>query len=111
MDEVKQEKPSNEPCTCNCAEYIPGANLHGICECQANEAKLPDWQLRFLQEYEQLKIRHFKLHKMLVKLRAGTLEFTPTCPASLLREQEQVMAAYLDILEARAEIEGISLPL
>lgn len=114
---MSEQNEVKECCECcandkpvNAGPLAPGANIHGICEDQAHAA-LPDWQLRFLQEYEQLKIRHFKLHKMLVKLRAGTLDFTPACPASLLREQEQVMAEYLDILEARAEIEGIPLPL
>ena len=46
---------------------------------------------------------------MLIKLRAGTLDFTPKCPASLLCDQERVMNEYLDILEERAEIEGVYL--
>ena len=102
MDEVKQEEQSKGPCTCNRAP----------CDCcEAPAATLPDWQIRFRQEYEQLKIRHFKLHKMLVKLEAGTLEFEPKCPAELLKHQEEVMAEYLRILETRAEFEKVSLPL
>lgn len=38
-----------------------------------------DYKERFKAEYLQVKIRYDKLHKMLVKWDAGTLNFTPTC--------------------------------
>ena len=44
-----------------------------------------DYKERFKAEYQQTKIRYDKLHKMLVKADAGTLDFTPTCPLGLLR--------------------------
>lgn len=50
-----------------------------------------------------------KLHKMLVKYDAGTLEFKPTCPIELLRKQKSTMGEYLNILEIRAEIEKVTL--
>ncbi len=68
-----------------------------------------DYKERFAAEYWQTKIRYNKLHQMLVKYDAGTLEFTPTCPINLLREQKAAMGQYLNCLEVRAEIEGIKL--
>lgn len=68
-----------------------------------------DYKDRFKAEYFQTKIRHDKLHTMLVKLDAGKLEFTPTCPAINLRKQEIAMREYLKTLEIRAVIEGIDL--
>ena len=68
-----------------------------------------DYKERFKAEYQQTKIRYNKLHKMLVKYDAGKLEFTPTCPITLLREQKAAMGQYLNCLEIRAEIEGVEL--
>lgn len=73
------------------------------------EIKEPEWQTRFKKEYSELKERYNKLHKMLVKHDAGTLEFKPTCPIELLRKQKATMGEYLNILEIRAEIEKIML--
>lgn len=39
----------------------------------------------------------------------GTLNFTPTCPRATYNLQLRAMKDYLDILEVRAKIEGISL--
>lgn len=68
-----------------------------------------DYKERFKAEYQQTKIRYEKLHAMLKKADAGTLEFTPTCPLSLLREQKAAMGRYLYFLEVRALIEKIDL--
>jgi hypothetical protein len=68
-----------------------------------------DYKARFKAEYWQTKIRYDKLHKMLVKHEAGTLEFEPKCPVGMLREQKSHMGYYLQMLEIRAEIEGIEL--
>ena len=62
-----------------------------------------------IQEYKELKEKYTKLHKMLVKFDAGKLEFEPTCPIELLREQAAVMGKYLYILETRAVIEDVNL--
>ena len=69
----------------------------------------PDYKERFKAEYQQTKIRYNKLHKMLVKADAHTLDFEPTCSLDLLCEQKAHMGKYLYCLEVRAEIEGISL--
>ena len=68
-----------------------------------------DYKDRFKAEYYQTKIRYDKLHKMLVKYDAGTLEFQPTCPIEILKRQCSHMGAYLYELEVRAEIEKIEL--
>lgn len=68
-----------------------------------------DYKDRFEAEYQQVKIRHEKLHKMLVKWNAGTLDFEPTCSKALLMEQERYMREYIRCLETRAEIEGVDL--
>lgn len=68
-----------------------------------------DYKDRFKAEYYQTKIRCDKLHKMLVKYEADTLEFEPSCSLSLLTQQVNCMGNYLRILEIRAEIENIEL--
>lgn len=68
-----------------------------------------DWKERVQLEYKQLKERYDKLHNMIVKYEAGTLEFTPNCPIDLLKEQAAAMGKYLYVLEVRAQIEGIDL--
>ena len=68
-----------------------------------------DWKERVVQEYKELKERYNKLHKMIIKYEAGTLDFTPNCSLELLKEQKMYMGEYLRILEIRAEIEDIDL--
>lgn len=68
-----------------------------------------DYKERFKAEYLQTKIRYDKLHKMTVKYEAGTLNFEPSCPLEILKEQESYMGNYLRMLEIRAEIEKIDL--
>lgn len=68
-----------------------------------------DYKERFKAEYHQTRIRYEKLHIMIVKYEAGTLNFTPKCSLELLKEQKKHMGMYLNCLEIRAEIEGIEL--
>lgn len=68
-----------------------------------------DYKERFKAEYYQTKIRYEKLHKMITKYEAETLNFTPKCSIDLLKEQKQNMGKYLYCLEVRAEIEDIEL--
>lgn len=68
-----------------------------------------DYNDRLKAEYFQTKIRYDKLHKMLVKRAAGTLDFEPKSSVALLTEQKRYMGEYLRVLETRAEIEGIDL--
>ena len=68
-----------------------------------------DYKERMRNEYIELKDKYDKLHRMLVKYDAGKLDFTPTCPIELLREQEATMGKYLYILETRALIDEVEL--
>ena len=68
-----------------------------------------DYKERLRNEYIELKGKYDKLHRMLVMHDAGKLDFTPTCPIELLREQAATMGKYLYILETRALIDGVEL--
>lgn len=68
-----------------------------------------DYKDRFKAEYWQTKKRYDKLHRMVIKYEAGTLDFIPNCPLDLLKEQRDTMRKYLNQLEIRAELEGIEL--
>ena len=68
-----------------------------------------NYKERFAAEYWQTKIRYDKLHRMVTKYEAGTLDFTPDCSIELLKQQKRAMGEYLHCLEVRAEIEGIKL--
>ena len=68
-----------------------------------------DYQERLMAEYWQTKIRHDRLHEIIIKSSADTLGFVPACPLELLEIQEANMWNYLKALEIRAEIEGIDL--
>ena len=68
-----------------------------------------DYKERMKTEYRELKERYDRLHWMLIKNDAGKLEFTPTCPISLLREQAAIMGKYLYTLKVRSLIEEVDL--
>ena len=68
-----------------------------------------DFKERFKAEYYQTKIRYDKLHQMLIRNEAGTLDFKPICPIAKLQEQKRYMGEYLRCLEVRAAFEGIEL--
>lgn len=68
-----------------------------------------DYKERFKAEYWQTKIRYDKLHKLIIKMEAGTYDFTPSCSLEIHKEQAKYMGMYLYILEVRAEYEGIDL--
>lgn len=70
---------------------------------------MEDYKVRFIKEFKELDERLLKLGAMLRKYDNGTLEFTPTCPISLLKAQYFAMRAYCTILEERAEIEDVDL--
>ena len=66
----------------SCQEVSTVLDLDDTCKMMSS----PDYKYRFIAEYKQTKIRYEKLHKMIVKYEAGTLDFTPTCPIELLKE-------------------------
>lgn len=69
-----------------------------------------DYKERFIAEYCQVKIRYGKLKYMLKRWDNGILNFTPTCPRSTYDLQISAMKDYIAILEARAVMEGVTLP-
>jgi hypothetical protein len=68
-----------------------------------------DYQDRFRAEYYQLETRASKLSNMIADLATGELSFEPKTPDWVFRQQLNAMIDYLNILGARAQIEGISL--
>lgn len=68
-----------------------------------------DYKERFKAEYYQTKIRYNKLHDLIIKYDAGTIDFELTCPIDILKHQKSMMGQYLNDLEVRAEIEKIDL--
>lgn len=85
------------------------------CDCENEPAEnepveeVPAYVSRMITEYHELKDKYTKLHHMLIKHEAGTLDFEPTCSIELLERQANVMGEYLHILEVRAEIENVKL--
>ena len=67
------------------------------------------WQERMKREYCETKERYEKLHRMVTKLEAGVLEFTPQSSIELLRQQKRHMGEYLHDLELRGYVEGVEL--
>lgn len=58
-----------------------------------------DYKDRFRAEYYQTKERYQRLHLMIIKYEAGTLDFQPDCPLELLKRQAKAMGEYLYVLE------------
>ena len=61
---------------------------------------------RLIAVYYQLRIRYKKLEKMLNEYDIGVLDFTPTTPIHILKEQLNIMHDYLLILNNRLHIES-----
>ncbi len=64
---------------------------------------------RLKAEYYQLKIRYFKLNKMLIKWENNELDFEPKCSKELLYTQLKAMEDLIGILSVRAGVEGVIL--
>lgn len=60
-------------------------------------------------EYYFVRDKYEKLHRMIVKREAGTIDFEPNCPMQQWKDQAHAMGEYLYQLEIKAEIEGIVL--
>lgn len=79
------------------------------------EEKIAKWAVsknykdRFKAEYHQLKIRRDKLVDLLERMKNGPVEDEPISSYSLLMQQRRAMSWYLNVLEKRAEVEGIKL--
>jgi hypothetical protein len=70
-----------------------------------------DYKQRFVAEYYQLWIRRSKLQEMIEKWDSGKLDFIPSCPKDVYKDQIYCMNDYITVLECRAKIEGIELNL
>lgn len=70
---------------------------------------MPDYKDRMKAEYKELKGKYERLHRIIIKAKAKTLDFELSCPVELLEDQAAAMGKYLYILEVRAEIEGVEL--
>lgn len=68
-----------------------------------------DWVDRMREEYWTLRGRADRLEDLIDRYVSGELDFTPTCPVSLLRAQLEAMRSYQSILRYRFQLEGISL--
>lgn len=68
------------------------------------------YQVRFVDEYQQLCNKYGKLLKILRDIDLGLSDFQPRCPIELLKEQADIMACYIDVLLRRATYENIELP-
>lgn len=94
------------------SKYSVYEDTEGIWRFTENELELVprnNYKDRFITEYKELKSRLDKLHKMIIKYEAETLDFEPDCPIEVLEDQEYYMREYLKVLEIRAEIEKINL--
>lgn len=69
----------------------------------------PDYKERFIAEYNQVKNRYAGLVKMIEDWDNDRLSFIPTCPRATYNFQLRAMKDYIDILEVRARIEGVTL--
>lgn len=104
MDPLMKEKTLEEKI--DDINNLDGVSLEDTIELMKSD----DYKERFVAEYLQTKIRYNNLHRMIVKMEAGTLEFTPDTSILILKNQKSFMGQYLNQLEIRAEIEGIPLP-
>ena len=70
---------------------------------------MEDYKKRMQLEYSHLTDKIKKLRLIIAKANAGTLDFALNCPLELLKQQLYHMEFYQAILEARAEIENLTL--
>lgn len=70
-----------------------------------------DYKDRFIAEYAQAMIRSQKLELLLIDYRNKTLDFIPSTDIDTLTDQLTYMNRYILILQKRAKIESITLPL
>ena len=70
-----------------------------------------DYKDRFIAEYAQTYLRAQKLELLLIDYRNKTLDFIPTTDINTLTDQLTYMNRYVLILQKRAKLEGITLPI
>lgn len=74
-----------------------------------NKLLSDDYKERFVGEYQLVKDKYDKLHKMIIEREAGVLSFEPTCTLDIWKAQASAMGQYLYWLEVRAVLEDITL--
>lgn len=70
---------------------------------------MEDYQIRYINEYNELKERYQKLCQIIFKYEQDKLDFKPNCPIHLLKQQARHMKMYLEDLEKRSLYEGVTL--
>lgn len=68
-----------------------------------------DYRERFIAEYNQVRIRVYKLDDIIARYANKELSFNLATPIDVLVRQKIFMFRYMKILEARARYEGINL--
>ena len=66
---------------------------------------------RFLAEYYQAVIRTVNLRNIIIEYKKGRLDFELNCSIEVLCNQLETMENYICILEERASIEKIEIPI
>ena len=67
------------------------------------------YQVRFMNEYDELVLRYTEIITIIKNFEEGTLDFTLKCPIELLKEQADVLWRYIEILWERSEYENVDL--
>ena len=75
-------------------------NTHNVISDDVTLRETGDYKEWMKSEYRQLKDRYDRLHRMLVRYKAGTLHFNPSCSMELLSEQKRAMGEYLHCLDS-----------
>ena len=70
---------------------------------------MEDYQIRYINEYNELKERYQKLCQIIFKYEQDKLDFKLNCPIHLLKQQARHMKMYLEDLEKRSLYEGVTL--
>lgn len=70
---------------------------------------MEDYKKRFVIEYYALEEKLIKLRDLLAKAHENQLDFTLSCPITLLKYQHDAMEEYLKFLIMRSFIEEIAL--
>lgn len=70
---------------------------------------MKNYQVRFMNEYNELVNRYRKLNSLLNKYELGALDFELNCPIELLQKQSAIMYDYICILYERDKYEKVGL--
>lgn len=71
-----------------------------------NKPKVPSWQLRVIEERDQLKEKFEKLKEYLVRCESGLQDKPESKSYELMKVQFDAMGSYLQALEGRIKLFG-----